>query len=208
MIGVVDYGIGNLTSAKKSLDYLGVDSKLLTSKEDFKTIGGLVLPGVGAFGPTMTALEQKGLAEAIVEYVAQGKPYLGICVGMQVLFDSSEENPGQNGLSLIQGKVKKLSGEIRIPQMQWNQVHPKSEFTGDKLIENLGNSFWMYFLHSYSVCPTDESVIRAVCEYGGEIVSYLNKDNIFAVQFHPEKSSSAGLKFMSNFVDLCQTGGF
>jgi glutamine amidotransferase len=208
MIGVVDYGIGNLTSAKKSLDYLGVASKLIEFEEDFKDVDGIILPGVGAFGPTMNALDDKGLIGPMLDFIRTGRPYLGICVGMQVLFDSSQESPSVSGLGLIKGNVSELTNVTRLPQMQWNKVIPNVGFESDRLLVNLGDEFWMYFLHSYSVHPQDTSVVGATCEYGGKIVSYINKDNIFAAQFHPEKSSAAGLKFISNFVDLCKTGDF
>lgn len=172
MIGVVDYGIGNLTSAKKSLDYLGVASKLIEFEEDFKDVDGIILPGVGAFGPTMNALDDKGLIGPMLDFIRTGRPYLGICVGMQVLFDSSQESPSVSGLGLIKGNVSELTNVTRLPQMQWNKVIPNVGFESDRLLMNLGDEFWMYFLHSYSVHPQDTSVVGATCEYGGKIVSY------------------------------------
>ncbi len=203
MIGVVDYGIGNLTSAKKSLDYLNAPVRLVTNESDFDGLEGLILPGVGAFGPTMNALNQKGLIEPIKEFIETKKPFLGICVGMQVLFESSEENPGIVGLSMIKGEVKKITSAPRIPQMQWNEVNVNQKFLNEDLLSGLGDSFWMYFLHSYSVYPKDDSVVVATCYYGKHLVAYVKQENIYAVQFHPEKSSKDGLLFMSNFVKIC-----
>ncbi len=194
-IAVLDYGIGNLHSAQKGLLHLGVDAKLTADESEIEAADGVVLPGVGAFGATMAALERTGLDSVAVKAAASGRPFLGICVGMQVLYERSEEAAGVDGLAILSGSVRRLPEGVKRPQMQWNQLEVTSKHP---LLDGLDGE-WFYFVHSYSAEPTDDVI--GVTEYGGSVVAAAACDNVWATQFHPEKSSKAGLQLVSNFVD-------
>jgi len=196
LIAVLDYGIGNLRSAEKALQHLGADAKLVSDPDVASSAGAVVLPGVGSFGRCIEALRATGLDRVALQAIDSGKPFLGICVGLQMLYDGSEESPDTTGLGVLPGKVQRLPEGVKRPQMQWNQLdltrpdHP--------LVAGLGPHPWVYFVHSYAPPPSDAVV--ATCDYGGTIVAAVAKDNVWATQFHPEKSGSSGLALLANFV--------
>ncbi len=196
-IAVVDYGIGNLRSAHKALVRVGADARLTSSTDDIAAADAVVLPGVGAFGACMDALRARDLEAAVCEFAATGRPFLGICVGMQMLFDSSEESPGVAGLGIIPGVVSYMPRGVKLPQMQWNRLDVRRE---DPLLVEVGNGAWMYFVHSLHAVPRDPDVVIATCEYGVTINAAFRLGNVCATQFHPEKSSVSGLALLANFT--------
>jgi len=198
-IAVVDYGIGNLHSAHKAIVRVGGDASLTADPAVIDAAAAVVLPGVGAFGACMTALRDAGLERPVLDAVASGRPFLGICVGMQMLFSSSEETPGCPGLDVIGGRVRWLTGDVKRPQMQWNRVTPTDP--DDPMFAGLGDRPWCYFVHSLHGVPDDPAAVAATCEYGGTLNAAFRSGNVFATQFHPEKSSTAGLRLLANFVD-------
>jgi imidazole glycerol-phosphate synthase subunit HisH len=200
VIAVVDYGMGNLHSVCKALEKAGAFPKIANSPKDLVAADAIVLPGVGAFDPAVQHLRSRGFEEPIKEAIESGKPFLGICLGLQMLFDASEEGR-QPGLGIIKGKVRRFRPEpgITIPHMGWNQL----EFTQPKsnLWEHLPSNPWVYFVHSYYVDPIDSQVRAATVTHGNQTVTAaIAIDNLLAVQFHPEKSSNIGLQILSNFV--------
>jgi glutamine amidotransferase len=201
LIAVLDYGIGNLRSAQKALHKVGADARLTNDAGLVRDAHAVVLPGVGAFGACMAALRESGLESLVRERIAGGKPFLGICVGMQMLFDDSEENPGAKGLGVISGTVRYLPDTVKRPQMQWNHVHITRP---DPMFAKLPAEPWMYFVHSLHPVPLDESCIVATTDYGCAVTAAVRKDNVFAVQFHPEKSAVDGLALLGNFVDAAR----
>jgi glutamine amidotransferase len=201
LIAVLDYGIGNLRSAQKALQKVGADARLTNDAGLVRDAHAVVLPGVGAFGACMTALRESGLESLVHERIDGGKPFLGICVGMQMLFDDSEENPGAKGLGVISGTVRYLPDAVKRPQMQWNHVHITRL---DPMFANLPAEPWMYFVHSLHPVPLDDSCIVATTDYGCAVTAAVRKDNVFAVQFHPEKSAVDGLALLGNFVDAAR----
>jgi glutamine amidotransferase len=201
LIAVLDYGIGNLRSAQKALQKVGADARLTNDAGLVRDAHAVVLPGVGAFGACMTALRESGLESLVHERIDGGKPFLGICVGMQMLFDDSEENPGAKGLGVISGTVRYLPDAVKRPQMQWNHVHITRL---DPMFANLPAEPWMYFVHSLHPVPLDDPCIVATTDYGCAVTAAVRKDNVFAVQFHPEKSAVDGLALLGNFVDAAR----
>jgi glutamine amidotransferase len=201
LIAVLDYGIGNLRSAQKALQKVGADARLTNDAGLVRDAHAVVLPGVGAFGACMTALRESGLESLVHERIDGGKPFLGICVGMQMLFDDSEENPGAKGLGVISGTVRYLPDAVKRPQMQWNHVHITRL---DPMFANLPAEPWMYFVHSLHPVPLNDSCIVATTDYGCAVTAAVRKDNVFAVQFHPEKSAVDGLALLGNFVDAAR----
>ena len=165
------------------------------------TADGVVLPGVGAFGACMNALQSVGLEQPTFDAVASGRPFLGICVGMQMLFDGSEEDDDARGLGVIPGTVRWIPPGVKRPQMQWNRLEVR--LAGDPMLASLGDEPWVYFVHSLHGVPTDPNVVAATCEYGGTLNAAFRIDNVFATQFHPEKSGPTGLQLLSNFVGVC-----
>ncbi|HVF76296.1 MAG TPA: imidazole glycerol phosphate synthase subunit HisH [Acidimicrobiales bacterium] len=198
MIAVLDYGIGNLRSAEKALQKAGGDARLVTTAAEADGASAVVLPGVGAFGRCMEALRASGLDCVALDAVAAGTPFLGICVGMQMLYEASEENPEVRGLAVIPAMVRRLPDGVKRPQMQWNVLQPVGG--GSKLIDGLGAEPWAYFVHSYAADATDDVV--ATCDYGGSVVAAVERGNVMATQFHPEKSGDTGLAILQNFVKL------
>jgi len=196
MIAVLDYGIGNLRSAEKALQRQGGDAKLVTDPDEASGAEAVVLPGVGNFGRCIEALHASGLDRAARDAVESGKPFLGICVGMQMLYGGSEESPGATGLGVLEGIVRRLPDGVKRPQMQWNQLDLHQE--DHPLVGGLGDKPWMYFVHSYA--PPGGDGVVATCEYGGTVVAAVAKGNVWATQFHPEKSGATGLALLSNFV--------
>lgn len=199
LIAVIDYGIGNLRSAEKALCHVGADARLVTTAADVAAADGVVLPGVGNFGRCSEALSASGLWGPALEAVRDGRPFLGICVGMQLLYESSEESPGAPGLGLFPGTVALLPERVRRPQMQWNllDVRPDSH-----LLAGFESGAWAYFVHSYGAPVGPET--SGTCDYGGPVAAAAERGPVWATQFHPEKSSTVGLGVLANFVKACQ----
>ncbi|SJZ31057.1 imidazole glycerol phosphate synthase subunit HisH [Selenihalanaerobacter shriftii] len=201
MIKIIDYGMGNLRSVQKGFEKVGFTAQITSDPEEILKADGVVLPGVGAFGDAMENLKSAGLIQVIKEVVKKEIPFLGICLGLHLLFSTSEEWGKQEGLDIISGQVVKFPDNLdkKIPHMGWNQLEIKKE---TDLFKNLDTDFFQYFVHSYYVIPEDKSVIATTTDYGIEFVSSIQKDNIYAVQYHPEKSSKEGLQILRNFGEL------
>ncbi|MCB1001124.1 MAG: imidazole glycerol phosphate synthase subunit HisH [Acidimicrobiales bacterium] len=200
LIAVLDYGIGNLRSAQKALEHVGADARLTADHGLIAEADAVVLPGVGAFGACMDALRSAGLEDEVHAAVASGRPFLGICVGMQMLFDASDEDPHARGLGVIPGTIRWLGTELPRPQMQWNQLAYGDGHADDPMFADLGHGPWMYFVHSLHGVPDDPSVVAATCEYGATVNAAFRRGTVFATQFHPEKSGEHGLALLANFV--------
>ena len=198
LVAVLDYGIGNLHSAHKSLVRQGADAHLTRDPGLIADAVGVVLPGVGAFGACMAALREARLEEPALAAVASGRPFLGVCVGTQMLFERSDEDPTARGLGVLAGTVRWIPPGVKRPQMQWNRVDVSDP--GEPMFRGLGDRPWFYFVHSLHGVPDDPSTVVATCEYGGTLNAAFRAGNVFAAQFHPEKSASAGLGLLGNFV--------
>lgn len=203
MIAIIDYGMGNIHSVRKALEILGAETKVTNNPKDIRSCEKLVLPGVGAFGDALADMEKQGLIKAIEGHIKDKKVFLGICLGMHLLFSSSEESKEAKGLKVLEGSVKKFSADagLKIPHMGWNQIRAKNKDC--PLLENIADNSYVYFCHSYYSVVSDEKIIAASTDYGVNFSSVLWKDNIYALQFHPEKSQAVGLKILENFVNLC-----
>jgi glutamine amidotransferase len=203
VIAVLDYGIGNLRSAEKALQKVGGDARLTRDPAFVASADAVVLPGVGAFGACMDALRGAGLEDVVYGAVDSGRPFLGICVGMQMLFTSSQEDLDARGLDIISGTVKWIPPGVKRPQMQWNKLSftqpDDAMFEGD-LLRDAPNGSWVYFVHSLHGVPMDPSLVAATCDYGVTLNAAFRQDNVFATQFHPEKSGASGLALLDNFV--------
>ena len=200
MIVIIDYGRGNLRSVQKSLEINGIKSEISSSAEQIYNAKGVIFPGVGAFRDAMEALKQRGLIEPLKQFIESGKPFLGICLGLQLLFEYGTEYGKTAGLAVFEGKVIKFrSKKLRIPHMGWNRVHFKSD---SKLFEGIKQDSYFYFVHSYYAEPKYKNEILAKTEYGCQFSSAINRENIYAVQFHPEKSAENGLKIIKNFGEI------
>jgi glutamine amidotransferase len=199
-VAVVDYGIGNLHSAHKAQERMGADAVLTDDPDEIDAADAVVLPGVGAFGACISALRAAGLEPAVERAVASGRPFLGICIGAQMLFDGSEESPDVRGLGVLPGLVRWIPPQEKRPQMQWNRVTVTQP--DDPVLAGLGDAPWFYFVHSLHGVPSDASTIAAICDYGGTVNAAFRQDNVFACQFHPEKSGRTGLALIGNFVKV------
>jgi len=201
MIALVDYGMGNLRSVEKALARVGADVHIVSDRDSVLAADALVLPGVGAFGDCMANLEKIGLVEAIREFVATKRPFLGICLGFQALFESSEEAPGVKGFALFPGTVPRFATNgLKVPHMGWNQLSIEQ---GDcPLLKGVADGSYVYFVHSYYCKPKNASVVCGTTDYSIKFCSMLWAENVFATQFHPEKSQAIGLKMLENFVRL------
>lgn len=200
MIAVLDYGIGNLRSAEKALQRVGGDALLTDDIAVAEAADGVVLPGVGAFGRCMEALTASGLDRVVLAAAERGTPLLGICVGMQMLYEGSDENSGVAGLGVLPGELHRLPDGVKRPQMQWNRL----DLVGDvscPLLAGLGPDPWVYFVHSYAAEMTPEVV--ATCDYGGPVVAAVARRSVWATQFHPEKSGVVGMRLLANFARRC-----
>jgi len=199
MIGIIDYGMGNLGSVMNACRFLEMDARIITRKSEMNDCRAVLLPGVGAFGDCMDHLVEHDFAVAIRNWAGAGKPLMGICLGLQALFDFSEESPGVEGLGILGGPVKRfdLPKELKVPQIGWNRINEKQP--GCPMFEGVGDGSFFYLVHSYYVCPDDESIIAGTTDYGIEYCSCVWKDNVFATQFHPEKSQAVGLRMLRNF---------
>ena len=206
MIVIVDYGMGNLRSVGKAFLSQGIDASVTRDPGEIARADGLVLPGVGAFGDCMKNLAEYGLTDPIKEHVDSGKPFLGICLGLQVLFEGSDESPDVPGLGILEGRVVRFSPSeeerLKVPHMGWNRVSIKKE---SPVLAGIPDGSWFYFVHSYYPDPKDKGVIAVTSNYGVEFTAAVAMDNLFACQFHPEKSSADGLRILRNFAAL--TGG-
>ena len=200
MIAVVDYDAGNVKSVEKAIEKLGAKHILTSDPEEIRKADAVILPGVGNFGDCVNKLEERGLDTALKEYAASGKPFLGICVGLQLLFDESEESPGVKGLGILSGKIKRFPGsaDLKVPQIGWDDI---IESKG-RLLDGIDKGTYFYFVHSFYLESSDPSIVTSKTEYGVTYDSSVEKGNIFATQFHPEKSSDAGLKVLSNFLKI------
>ncbi len=198
MIAIVDYGMGNLRSVQKAFEYLGYDAAITDQTKSLAEASHIVLPGVGAFRDAIAALKQKGLDEVIKKEVAKGKPFLGICLGMQMLFDKSLEDGEYEGLGLIGGEVVRFETELKIPHIGWNTLFYNKRTQLFNGIED--NNF--YFVHSYHAAKVAKEDVETTCVYGYEFVSSVNRDNVWGVQFHPEKSGDTGLRLLKNFGEI------
>jgi glutamine amidotransferase len=205
MIGIVDYDIGNLRSVQKAFQHEGGDAVFVRTPQEIRRADALVLPGVGAFGDCVRCLDASGMRDEVVAWAKSGRPFFGICVGFQMLFDSSEEAPDRPGLGLFPGEVRRFSAArgLKITQIGWNTVtvyRPDSP-----LLAGISSEDFFYFVHSYYVTPRDPSLIALETTYGETFAAAIVRDNLIATQFHPEKSQRAGLQLIRNFVELSQT---
>ncbi|MGC8941292.1 MAG: imidazole glycerol phosphate synthase subunit HisH [Sulfurihydrogenibium sp.] len=201
MIALVDYGMGNLRSVEKSLEKVGFQVKRTSNPEDIDKADAVVVPGVGAFGDAIHNLKRLGLKEKIVKAINEGKPYLGICLGLQILFEYGYEFGSHEGLAVVKGSVVRFDEKlpIKIPHMGWNQIHIQKE---SKMFEGIKDGEFFYFVHSYYCKPEDQNVIATTTDYGIDFCSSIELGNVWAVQFHPEKSQKAGLKLLENFKNF------
>jgi imidazole glycerol phosphate synthase glutamine amidotransferase subunit len=191
MIAIIDYGTANVQSVKNALDYLEVDAIITPSPKIIKNADKIILPGVGSFGFMMEQLNEKELVEPIKSIIKQGKPFLGICLGLQALFEESEESPGVKGIAIFEGKVKKFT-KGKVPQIGWNNIKPQKP--------GLFKECYVYFVNSYYVVPEDESIVATKTDYYGKFVSAIKFENITATQFHPEKSGKAGIEILRRWL--------
>lgn len=203
MIAIIDYGAGNIRSVEKALVHLGADVTVTQDPDTLLSADAAILPGVGSFGDAMNTLRLRGLEQPILNFIASGKPFLGICLGLQILFEDSEESPGVDGLGLLKGKIKRIpTGDgLKIPHMGWNSL---TFLKPDGLFKDLPEETYVYFVHSYYL-EASEDIVTAEAKYGVNIHAAVQKNNVMACQFHPEKSGSAGLIILKNF--LAMTGG-
>ncbi len=202
MIAIIDYDAGNIMSVQKACAYLGHDYVLTRDRRQILVADHVILPGGGAFGDAMDRLERYELTDVLQEVKERGIPFLGICLGLQLLFDRSDEAPGVNGLGLIEGEILRIpdqDGSLKIPHMGWNslEISPSG-----RLFKDIPEGTYVYFVHSYYLHAADRSIVKAVTQYGVPIDASVEKDNMFACQFHPEKSGKWGLKILENFVTL------
>ncbi|WP_026747380.1 imidazole glycerol phosphate synthase subunit HisH [Leptotrichia trevisanii] len=207
MIAVIDYGVGNLFSLLSSLNYVGLDTKLTNNIEEIKNAKGIILPGVGAFRDAIGNLEKYGLKETLISEVKKGKPFLGICLGMQMLFEKSYEYGEYEGLGLIDGTVEDIkkyiseNSDLKIPHMGWNSLAINNGFKDDEILKDVDNNEYVYYVHSY-FAKTDMKNIVAYSEYGIKIPGIVKNENVYGMQFHPEKSGDTGLKLLKNWGEL------
>jgi len=201
LLAVLDYGIGNLRSAQKAFERLGADARLTADPGLIAEADGVVLPGVGAFGACMAALGRTGLDDRARAAVAAGRPFLGICVGMQLLYEGSEEDPGVSGLGVLAGTVRRLPPGVKHPQMQWNILERRGE---PAMLAGIEDPAWVYFVHSFAA--DDGPAVVATCDYGGPVVAGVEDGTVWAMQFHPEKSGRTGLALLDNFLTRVRAG--
>jgi imidazole glycerol-phosphate synthase subunit HisH len=195
-VALLDYGVGNLHSAAKALDRAGAEVRVVPTVGEAAGAAGLVVPGVGAYGACLRGLASAGGPAAVAGWLEGGRPLLGICVGMQLLFEASEEGPVSDGVAVVPGKLRRLTGPVKIPHIGWDEVTVRP---GSRLFAGLGDGTRFYFVHSYAPEP-DGQAVAAVCDYGGRFAAAVEHGNLFGTQFHPEKSGAAGLALLANFV--------
>ena len=201
MIAIIDYDAGNIKSVEKAIQYLGEEAVVTRDRDVILSADGVILPGVGAFGDAMGRLHEYGLVDVIHECVARKRPFLGICLGLQLLFERSEESPGVEGLGVLEGEIVRLPAEsgLKIPHIGWNNLKfPRK----GKLFEGVDEDSYVYFVHSYYLRAKDPGIVTATTDYGVTVHASVEKENVFACQYHPEKSSEVGLKMLENFIRL------
>lgn len=200
-IAVVDYGMGNLRSVQKGLEKVGARVEVTSDPDRIRSAAGVVLPGVGAFGACMANLEARGLVEPLLEVLGDGRPFLGICLGLQLLFEESEELGPVRGLGFLRGRCVRFepAPERPVPHMGWNQLTIRRRVP---LLEGIDSGAWVYFVHSYHAVPEEEGVTAATADYGLDFAAVVARDHVFACQFHPEKSQRVGLRVLANFARM------
>lgn len=200
MIAIIDYDAGNIKSVEKAVDLLGQESVVTADSEEIFRADKVILPGVGAFGDAMGNLRRTGLDDVIRQVVRKGTPFLGICLGLQLLFERSDEAPGVEGLGILKGEILRIPDKegLKIPHMGWNSLHLEH---GGRLFRGVEEGAYVYFVHSYYLKAAEEEIVKASTEYSVHIHASVEKDNVFACQFHPEKSSDVGLKILKNFIE-------
>ncbi len=204
MIAIIDYGAGNLQSVIKAMNYIGSDCIVTNKKEKILNSDGAILPGVGSFGDAMDCLSNSGADEAVREFIKTGKPFLGICLGLQLLFGGSEESPDAMGLGLLKGSITRIpndGGRLKIPHMGWNSLDIRKH---DGLFKDIDGSPYVYFVHSYFLKAEDDNIVSSKTTYGTQIDASVSFENIYATQFHPEKSGKVGLQILKNFVSITE----
>lgn len=201
MIGIIDYGMGNLYSMSKALERLGYSYEFVSEPERLGDYSGLILPGVGAFGDAMANIRDLGLEQAIREYAASGRPILGICLGMQLLFGKSEEYGEHIGLGLLSGEAVRFRGDYKVPHMGWNELKIRC---GHPLLDGVANGDYVYFVHSYHVLVADSDVLLATSDYHQDVTAIVGQGNVYGMQFHPEKSGETGMRLLRNFAVQCE----
>ena len=201
MIAIIDYDAGNIKSVEKAMILLGQEVTITGDREEILKADKVILPGVGAFGDAMGNLRRTGLDRVIRETVDKGTPFLGICLGLQLLFERSDEPPGVDGLGILKGEIVRIpeADGLKIPHMGWNSLHLEHD---GRLFRGIREGEYVYFVHSYYLKAEDENIVKASTEYGVHIHASVEQDNVFACQFHPEKSSDAGIRILKNFVEL------
>lgn len=202
MIAIIDYGAGNIQSVYKALKFIGADCKVTSDKDEILNADGAILPGVGSFGDAMDTMTKRGIKDTIIEYTKSGKPFLGICLGLQLLFPESEETPGVKGLDIFKGTITKIPNQnrtLKIPHMGWNNISIKQK---NGIFKDIEGEPYVYFVHSFYLKANDKDIVAATTQYGVEIDAAVQKGNIIATQFHPEKSGEVGLKMLKNFVEM------
>lgn len=200
MIAIIDYGMGNLQSVQKAFAKLGAVAEIVTDAKKIQDASHIVLPGVGAIADAMKGLDRAGFVEPTLRAIESGKPFLGICLGLQMLFTESNEGGRSLGLNIIPGKVDRFPDTVKVPQIGWNQI--KHKINGNPLLVGVPDNAYVYFVHSYYVIPDEVNVIATTTDYGVPFTSMIWKDNLFATQFHPEKSQKIGLQILANFAKL------
>ncbi len=201
-IGIVDYGAGNLMSVSKALDYLGLENQIITTPEQMDGAAGIILPGVGAFPDAMQALEQSGLTESLIR-AAKTKPFLGICLGMQMMFEQSEEVRPCKGLGLLPGTVERIKTDLKLPQIGWNSL---DYHKNDPLMEGVPEGSYVYFVHTFKACPANRDDLIASCDYNDEVPALVGRGQMYGAQFHPEKSGDIGMTILRNFGKMVGEG--
>ncbi|HQP91807.1 MAG TPA: imidazole glycerol phosphate synthase subunit HisH [Candidatus Omnitrophota bacterium] len=199
-VAIIDYGMGNLYSVRNTFASLGVKADIIETPDLIFSYDKLILPGVGAFGDAMNELNRKGFTKAIKDFAAQGKPFLGICLGMQLLLEKSSEAKGKKGLGIIEGEVLRFSSKLKCPHMGWNEI--KKTEKNLKIFQGFKKDIYVYFCHSYYVKCRDKNMVGET-EYGIKFASMIKKGNVYGMQFHPEKSQDTGLKLLENFIKFC-----
>ena len=201
MIAIIDYGVGNLRSVERAFEHVGAEPVVTASRAAIEAASAVVLPGVGAFGKAMSNLERAGLADVIRQVIAQGRPFLGICLGLQLLFEESEEMGQHRGLGVFDGMVKRFEVNLKVPQIGWNQIHIQRP---SPLLKGVADGTYAYFVHSYYVAPADREIVLATTDYEFDYASIIGQSNVFGIQFHPEKSQAVGLRILRNFTALVE----
>jgi glutamine amidotransferase len=201
MIAIIDYDAGNIKSVEKALQYLGEETMITRDEKTILSADGVILPGVGAFGDAMEKLHSYGLVPVIRRCVEKNIPFLGICLGLQLMFESSEESPGVEGLGLLAGRIVRIPAEngLKVPHIGWNNLHFMNQ---GRLFKGVPENSYVYFVHSYYLQAADREIVKATTEYGALIHAAVEKDNLFACQFHPEKSSETGMQILRNFIEV------